>query len=95
MLRPCWLELAHSASPIAVGFPPRRYNNEYSNRALPKEMKATNQKSSGRCWLFACLNVLRVHMRAKHNLPDDFEFSQVRGRVTRPHVSVTSLFLPP
>jgi len=53
-----------------------RYNNEYSNRALPKEMKVTNQKASGRCWLFAALNVLRVHLREKYSLPDDFELSQ-------------------
>lgn len=28
----------------------------------------TNQKSSGRCWLFTGLNVLRAQMMAKHNL---------------------------
>eukprot|EP00911_Craspedida_sp_UC1_P000765 UC1_evm1s584 len=53
-----------------------RYNNEYSNRAFDSEMKATNQKSSGRCWLFACLNVLRLHMRKRYNLPASFELSQ-------------------
>ena len=35
----------------------------------------TNQKSSGRCWLFASLNHLRAHMISKYNL-DEFEFSQ-------------------
>lgn len=35
----------------------------------------TNQKSSGRCWLFACLNVLRVPV-AKHFKLDEMEFSQ-------------------
>lgn len=29
----------------------------------------TDQKSSGRCWLFTGLNVLRAQMMAKHNLP--------------------------
>lgn len=36
----------------------------------------TNQKSSGRCWLFTGLNVLRAQMMAKHGL-DHMEFSQV------------------
>jgi bleomycin hydrolase len=35
----------------------------------------TNQKSSGRCWLFACLNAMRIHFVKEKNL-DDFEFSQ-------------------
>jgi len=34
----------------------------------------TNQKSSGRCWIFACLNVMR-HPFVKHNNLEDFEFS--------------------
>ena len=35
----------------------------------------TDQKSSGRCWLFTGLNVLRAQMIARHNL-DEFTFSQ-------------------
>ncbi|KAL1502793.1 hypothetical protein ABEB36_007888 [Hypothenemus hampei] len=35
----------------------------------------TNQKSSGRCWLFAALNVIRLPVIKKFNL-EDFEFSQ-------------------
>lgn len=35
----------------------------------------TNQKSSGRCWLFASLNLLRPMMIEKYNL-SSFEFSQ-------------------
>ena len=35
----------------------------------------TNQKSSGRCWLFTGLNVLRAKMIARHNMRS-FEFSQ-------------------
>lgn len=35
----------------------------------------TNQKSSGRCWLFAALNVFRYEMMKKWNLKD-FELSQ-------------------
>lgn len=35
----------------------------------------TNQKSSGRCWLFAALNVIRLPL-VKHLNLEDFEFSQ-------------------
>jgi len=35
----------------------------------------TNQKSSGRCWLFSGLNVLRARAIQKHDL-GDFQFSQ-------------------
>jgi len=35
----------------------------------------TNQKNSGRCWVFAALNVIRVPFMQQHNL-DEFEFSQ-------------------
>ncbi|KAG7881921.1 hypothetical protein KL935_002126 [Ogataea polymorpha] len=35
----------------------------------------TNQKSSGRCWLFASTNVFKEFIKAKHQL-ESFEFSQ-------------------
>lgn len=38
-------------------------------------MSTTNQQSSGRCWLFAALNVIRRQVASKHNL-SDFELSQ-------------------
>lgn len=37
----------------------------------------TDQKSSGRCWLFATTNVLRYNVMKRFNL-DDFQLSQVR-----------------
>ena len=40
-----------------------------------KTMKSTNQKSSGRCWLFAATNVLREHIAKELNL-EEFELSQ-------------------
>lgn len=40
------------------------------------ENKATAQKSSGRCWLFAALNTFRVTAIQKMNLAEDFELSQ-------------------
>ena len=46
----------------------------YSHKV--EEVKpVTNQKSSGRCWLFACLNVARQPFVKHYNL-EDFEFSQ-------------------
>ena len=36
----------------------------------------TDQKHSGRCWLFAFLNVIRIPMIKKYHLEDNFEFSQ-------------------
>ncbi len=38
--------------------------------------KASDQKHSGRCWLFAALNSMRVAMIKKYSLPNSFEFSQ-------------------
>lgn len=35
----------------------------------------TNQKYSGRCWIFAALNVIRLPFVKQYNL-EDFEFSQ-------------------
>ena len=36
----------------------------------------TNQKSTGRCWLFACLNAMRIAFAKSKNIDADFEFSQ-------------------
>ena len=38
--------------------------------------KITDQKNSGRCWIFAFLNVVRIPMIKKYDLSPDFEFSQ-------------------
>tara|TARA_B110000259_G_scaffold154078_1_gene174570 strand:+ start:4494 stop:5819 length:1326 start_codon:yes stop_codon:yes gene_type:complete len=42
---------------------------------IKSDTKITNQHNSGRCWLFAFLNVMRIPMSKKYNLVD-FEFSQ-------------------
>ena len=36
----------------------------------------TDQKSSGRCWMFTGMNVLRNQAIRKHKLPENFQFSQ-------------------
>lgn len=48
-------------------------DTHFSHRV--KTRGITNQKSSGRCWLFTGLNVLRAKMIDKYDLPG-FEFSQ-------------------
>ncbi len=47
----------------------------FSNQTEPR-VGITNQKSSGRCWIFAALNVLRREVIKKYNLSTDFELSQ-------------------
>lgn len=42
---------------------------------LEMEAKVTNQKVSGRCWIFAALNTLRLEVMKKYSL-EDFELSQ-------------------
>lgn len=60
----------------AVTFDNRTLSRMQQKFSLEIEtMKAANQKSSGRCWLFAGLNVLREIVSKKYNL-EYFEFSQ-------------------
>jgi len=49
--------------------------NHYFNHKVTGVLATTNQKSSGRCWLFTSLNTLRPVVIRKYNLPD-FEFSE-------------------
>lgn len=50
-----------------------KYDTHFSNRVNSRGV--TDQKSSGRCWMFTGLNVMRSEMIAKYNL-GAFEFSQ-------------------
>ena len=52
----------------------RKIDHSFSH-VISGEMPAPNQKSSGRCWGFAGLNLFRVYLGRKHNLKD-FQFSQ-------------------
>ncbi|MGA2255539.1 MAG: C1 family peptidase, partial [Thermoguttaceae bacterium] len=51
----------------------RKHNDLFSNKI--KTSAVTNQLASGRCWLFAGLNVLRPDLVVKHKL-GKFELSQ-------------------
>jgi bleomycin hydrolase len=50
-------------------------NTDHSLSTLLDDWKVTNQERSGRCWLFAGLNLLRVGAMRKMGLKE-FEFSQ-------------------
>lgn len=52
----------------------RRIDHTFSDQIIG-EMKITNQKSSGRCWGYAGLNLFRIYLGRKHDLRN-FEFSQ-------------------
>ncbi len=52
----------------------RKIDHSFSN-IISGEMPTTNQKSSGRCWGFAGLNLFRIYLGRKYNLRD-FQFSQ-------------------
>ena len=47
----------------------------FSKRVEPRG-QVTNQASSGRCWMYAALNMLRLPTMKTHDLPTSFEFSQ-------------------
>lgn len=53
----------------------KNLNYVYDVQITPK-VKASNQKSSGRCWLFAALNAMRNCFIEKYELDNEFEFSQ-------------------
>ena len=52
----------------------RKIDHSFSH-VVTGEMPTTNQKSSGRCWGFAGLNLFRIYLGRKYNLRD-FQFSQ-------------------
>jgi bleomycin hydrolase len=52
----------------------REINHHFSN-VVSNEMKITHQKQSGRCWIFAACNLLRILIGRKHDI-DQFELSQ-------------------
>ena len=51
-----------------------RFDSHFSNRVESRAV--TDQKSSGRCWMFTGMNVLRNQAIRHHHLPADFQFSQ-------------------
>ena len=46
------------------------------SKQISQHSKISYQKATGRCWLFAALNMIRSQFILSRNLPKDFEFSQ-------------------
>lgn len=55
----------------------RTYHDTYGI-SVPKTAEITNQRQSGRCWMFSAMNVAR-HATMKYLDVDTFEFSQAFG----------------
>lgn len=55
---------------LAVNTDARRQRPDYKFSHRVPSKGITNQQSSGRCWLFTGLNVLRAQMMADNNLPE-------------------------
>ena len=49
-----------------------KFDSHFSNRVVSKAV--TDQKSSGRCWMFTGMNVLRAKMIKEQHLPTAIEF---------------------
>lgn len=47
----------------------------FTYKVEPEGKPLTNQKNSGRCWIFAALNSIRIPFMKQYNI-DEFEFSQ-------------------
>lgn len=47
------------------------YSNSCSNQS-----RCSAQMFTGRCWMFAMCNIMRIKLRKKYKLPEDFELSQ-------------------
>lgn len=50
-------------------------SHNFSHKVDIDAKPITNQKNSGRCWIFACLNVIRLPFMKHYNL-EEFQFSQ-------------------
>ncbi|XP_014673450.1 PREDICTED: bleomycin hydrolase-like isoform X2 [Priapulus caudatus] len=52
-----------------------KMTHRFNTKIDPEGKPMTNQKNSGRCWIFALLNIIRTPFMKKFNL-EEFEFSQ-------------------
>ena len=63
------------SSVLMDAYKAKEYNEVFSD-AIHVDVKQSNQGSSGRCWLFAALNIIRLNMIQNYKLDKDFELSQ-------------------
>ena len=81
----------NSPAKMAVNFDNNRaFNSHFSNRVEGRAV--TDQKSSGRCWMFTGMNVLRNKAIRKFDLPADFQVSQAYT-FFYDHLEKSNLFL--
>ena len=66
---------SNDISKLAVNYDNNTAFDDHLSNTVPSKA-VTNQESSGRCWMFTGMNVLRNKAIRKHDLPDDFQFSQ-------------------
>ena len=66
---------SNDISKLAVNYDNNTAFDEHLSNTVPSKA-ITNQKSSGRCWMFTGMNVLRNKAIRKYDLPADFQFSQ-------------------
>lgn len=67
--------VSNDISKLALNFEnATAFDSYFSNKV--NSQAVTDQESSGRCWMFTGMNVLRNKTIAKFNLPGDFQFSQ-------------------
>ncbi|VVC37640.1 Cysteine peptidase, cysteine active site,Peptidase C1B, bleomycin hydrolase [Cinara cedri] len=66
----------------------------FSNKIKGSGTPVGNQKDSGRCWIFACLSVIRVPFMRKYNI-NKFEFSQAHiffwDKIERSHFFLNAI----
>ena len=67
---------ARNVSSVLMDAYKARMLNDVFTNAIHVDVKATNQETSGRCWLFAILNVIRLNMIQNYKLDKEFELSQ-------------------
>lgn len=63
-----------SGSRVTENVPTHTFNTKVTSK-FPHANPVTNQRSTGRCWMFSLLNTIRLPFIEKYNLAD-FEFSQ-------------------
>ena len=63
-----------SGSRAVESEPIHSFNTKVTSR-FPHANPVTNQRATGRCWMFSLLNTMRLPFMEKYNL-SDFEFSQ-------------------
>lgn len=66
----------NNLKPLVVNRDKVQNRNHVFSKKIDIKVKNTDQKDSGRCWIFALLNLMRFQMIKKYKLDEDFEFSQ-------------------